>query len=179
MHVLERRSCSRWHVFVVNTDICEVLRKILFLESGQKGCDFVWDYETWNADISERESTFFIRIVDVYTCYWQGHLGCSVGRCLKFTDCCLTLISSSLYIMSSSGLVPYVDLIIRPENRNRCARRNRSPSPVIETPDISLHKRRKLQKDDILGERLSSKVCKFYYQVTINAEYVSANSDGP
>ena len=71
--------------------------------------------------------------------------------------------------MSSSGLAPYVDLITRPGQRNRCARRNRSPSPVIEASDISPHKRRKLQKDS-LGEKLSSKVYKYYSQVTISAE---------
>lgn len=59
------------------------------------------------------------------------------------------------------GLVPYVDLITRLGHRNRCARRNRSPSLVIETPDISPHKRRKLQKDYSLGEKLSPKVNNF------------------
>jgi hypothetical protein len=185
MHVLERRFCSRWHVFVINTDICKVLRKVLFptrFESGQKVSDFVWEYETWDAEISKRESTFFILIVDVYTGHWQRHLGCSVCRCLNFTDgrnvSCRQLIADRLavdsrltnffiiYIMSSSRLVPYVDLIIRPGHGNRCARHKRSPSPVIESPNISPHKRRKLQKDDSPGEKLSSKVYKFYSQVT-------------
>ena len=68
---------------------------------------------------------------------------------------------------SESGLVPYVDLIIQLGHRNRCARRNPSPSPVIETLDISPHM---IQMDDGFGKNLSSKVCNFYSQVTINTE---------
>lgn len=68
-----------------------------------------------------------------------------------------------------SVLVPYVDLITRP-GRNRRARRNRSPSLVIQTQNISPHKRRKFQKDDSPGETLSPKVYKFYSKVTIYAE---------
>ena len=76
-----------------------------------------------------------------------------------------------------SVLVPYVDLITRPGRRNRHARRNRSPSPVVETPDISPYKRRKFKKNDS-GEKLSSKVYNFFlshYQCWTD---VSANSDG-
>jgi hypothetical protein len=67
-------------------------------------------------------------------------------------------------------LIPYVDLITRPGHRNRHARRYRSTSPVIETPGISPYKRRKFQEDDSLGKKLSSKVYKSYFQITINAE---------
>ena len=123
MHVLERRSCSRWHVFVIDTDICEVPRKIFptRFKSGQKVPDFVWEYETWNAEISKRESTFFIRIVDVYTCHWQGHLGCSVQvcRCLKFALWHWQVCGQSLLL--ESGIVDFNYF----GHRNRSARRNR------------------------------------------------------
>jgi hypothetical protein len=87
----------------------------------------------------------------------------------------------STYIMSfESKLVPYVDLIIRPGHRNRSLRRSRSPSFVVETPESSPRKRSKLQKDDSLGERLSSKVYKFYSWIIINRwTDVSANPNNP
>ena len=73
------------------------------------------------------------------------------------------------YTISSSRLVPFVDLITRPRQRNQRARRIRPLSPLIKTPDISPRKR-KLQTDDSPEEKLSSKVYKFYSEVTINAE---------